>query len=112
MVLASHQSATTSQAAVVLPMGLFPEVDGTVMNFQGRVQVMRAAYPPPFLARTGVRILGAMAAALDAGSATARPRDVFEELAAQVPEFAGLDFDVLGGMGRPLPAAPATGSGA
>jgi predicted molibdopterin-dependent oxidoreductase YjgC len=95
-----------------MPTGIFPEVDGTVMNFQGRVQVMRAAYPPPFLARTGVKVLNGLAAALDAGSEALRPRDLFDQMAEEIPAFAGMTFSGLGGMGRPLPAATTAGGGA
>ena len=112
LVLASHVSSTTAKATVVMPAGIFPEVDGTVMNFQGRVQVMRAAYPPPFLARTAVKILNGLAAALDAGNEDLRPRDLFDQMAGEIPAFAGLTFSGLGGMGRPLPAAASAGSGA
>lgn len=114
IVVASHENATTRAGTIVLPTGIFPEVDGTVVNFQGRVQVMRAAYPPPFLARTGAWILTRLASRLGDGSEDARPRDLFDELAAQVPAFQGLTFARLGAGGCVLPGGacetPASGS--
>ncbi|MCZ6651125.1 MAG: molybdopterin-dependent oxidoreductase, partial [Acidobacteria bacterium] len=108
------ENATTREGTVVLPAGIFPEVDGTVVNYQGRVQVMHAAYPPPFLARTGAWILARLAFRLDAGSEDARPRDLFDELAAQVPAFRGLTYANLGASGCVLPGAaretPAAGA--
>ncbi len=107
VVLAAHESPTTHKAAVVLPAAVFPEVDGTVVSFQGRAQRMNAAYPPPFLARTGFRILSDLAGRLGAAPAAARPRDLLEEIGRAVPALGGLRFEDLGDLGRPLPAAPA-----
>ncbi len=114
IVVASHENATTREGTVILPAGIFPEVDGTVVNHQGRVQVMHAAYPPPFLARTGAWILARLAFRLDAGSDDVRTRDLFDELAAQVPAFRGLTYANLGASGCVLPGAaretPAAGA--
>ena len=101
--LAGHENRTTERAAVVLPAGIFPEVDGTVVNFQGRVQRLSAAYPPPFLARSGVRILGDLAGRLGAGPAGRRSRDLFDEIGRRVASFRGLTFDTVGDAGVPLP---------
>jgi len=68
VVLAGHESPTVTRGTVVLPSAVFPEVDGTVVSFRGRVQRMTAAYPPPFQCRPGVEILGELAARLGAGS--------------------------------------------
>jgi NADH-quinone oxidoreductase subunit G len=111
IVLASHESATTRKAAVVLPAGKFPEVDGTVVNVDGRVQVMHAAYPPPFLSRPAIWILGQIALRLGVEGETPRARDLFAEMTAAVPALAGLDWDALGSMGRPLPAASPAAAG-
>jgi NADH-quinone oxidoreductase subunit G len=111
IVVASHVSPTTRKAAVVLPAGKFPEVEGTVVNEDGRVQVMRAAYPPPFLARPATWILGQVALRLGVAGETSRARDLFDEMATAVPALAGLDWDTLGSMGRPLPAAAPAAAG-
>jgi predicted molibdopterin-dependent oxidoreductase YjgC len=105
VVLASRESRTTASADVVLPVAIFPEVDGTVVSFQGRAQRLRAAYPPPFLARTGFQILSALAEGLGAGPAPARPRDLLAEIGRTIPAFRGLNDDLLGDLGMPLPAA-------
>ncbi len=51
-------------AHVVLPIGLPPEIDGTYVNVDGQVQVIRAGSKLPGEARPGWRVLRALGAAL------------------------------------------------
>ena len=67
IVIASHRSATTDGAHLVLPSAVFPEMDGTWVNVDGRVQRTLAAYPPPFLARPAARILSDLVAGFGMG---------------------------------------------
>jgi NADH-quinone oxidoreductase subunit G len=111
VVLTAHESDTARKATVILPAAVFPEMDGTVVNFQGRVQRMDAAYPPPYLARPGVWILSGLSARLGAGEPGRRARDVFDEMAGAVPAFRGLTFQGLGPLGAWLPAAQPAAAG-
>jgi NADH-quinone oxidoreductase subunit G len=69
VVIAAHRTRTTDRAAVLLPAATFPEMDGTWINVEGREQSATAAYPPPFLARPGARILADLTAARAASPA-------------------------------------------
>jgi NADH-quinone oxidoreductase subunit G len=110
IVLAGHESPTVTRGAVVLPSAVYPEVDGTVVSFRGRVQRVTAAYPPPFQCRPGIAILGELAARLNAGEANRPARELFDELAGAVPAFHGLASDNLGDLGAWLPSAATAGS--
>jgi predicted molibdopterin-dependent oxidoreductase YjgC len=109
VVLASHESATTAGAGVTLAAGTFPEIAGTVVNFEGRAQAMRAAYAPPRLARSGVWILSRLAARLGAGEPDPGPRQLFESLADALPALEGLSYADVHGSRRPLPTAAVAG---
>ncbi|MFQ5767458.1 MAG: 2Fe-2S iron-sulfur cluster-binding protein [Acidobacteriota bacterium] len=104
ILLADAESRTAKKARIVLPAGRFPEVEGTVVNFQGRVQRMKSAYSPPFLARAGLRILSDLARLVGAPELPQRPRDLFDEMARREAAFQGLTVEGLGDLGALLPA--------
>jgi anaerobic selenocysteine-containing dehydrogenase len=55
---------SSSRADVVLPAATPYERDGSIPNWEGRAQPVRAAVPPPGLARTDAEILAALATGL------------------------------------------------
>jgi NADH-quinone oxidoreductase subunit G len=94
---------TTARAHWVLPSAAWVEYDGTVTNFQGRVQRFRQAVPPLGEARPDWQILGALGRALGAPDpvfAAERAEQVFTRLAAQVPAFGGLSYRLMGDAGQ------------
>ena len=58
--------STRAVADVILPIGLLPEIDGTLTNLEGRVQRAQAAGRLPGEARAGWRVLRALGGELDA----------------------------------------------
>jgi NADH-quinone oxidoreductase subunit G len=102
--LAAHESEATRLARIVLPAAVFPEVEGTVVNFEGRVQIQKGTYAPPFMSRTGVRILRDLAGLAGAGEPPESIADLFDEMARQEPSFHGLTRAALGAGGALLPA--------
>ncbi len=80
-------------ADVVLPLGLPPEIDGTWVNVDGRVQRAAAGAKAPGESRPGWRVLRALGAALG------------------LPGFSFIDLDGLRAQMADLPATPAAGLG-
>ncbi|MBI3098899.1 MAG: molybdopterin-dependent oxidoreductase [Planctomycetes bacterium] len=104
IVIASHPSAATALAHVVLPGAAAQEKDGTYTRFDGRVQRSRAAIPPPGHARTELEILLGLAKMLGADFGWTSPRAAFTSLAQASKFFAGLTYDLIGPLGA-VPAA-------
>src|SRR5207249_3890289 len=94
-----HETETSKRAHVVLP-GLTPyEKDGSYVNVTGRVQKLMPAVRAPGAAWPDWKILGALRNVIEK---TPRPRtcaEVFADLAASVPEFAGMTHGKLGLQG-------------
>jgi NADH-quinone oxidoreductase subunit G len=103
---------TTAHAAVLLPSSAWVEKRGSLINFKGRLQRLNRAVQPPGLARDDWEILRDMLAAVG-GDATALTsiENVFKQMSAAHPEFAGLSLSKIGDVGVPIaslqPAAPA-----
>jgi len=82
---------TTQFADVVFPAACFAEKDGVFTNSDRRVQLVRKSIDPPGEAREDWKILCDMASA--AGYAMpdyAGPAEVYDEMAALVPNYAGI----------------------
>ncbi len=94
IVQGAYASPLLDFATVVLPGVSFAEKDGTVTSLERRVQRVRAAVRPPGEARTDLTILAEIGRGLGV-AVSARPAEVFAELAERVPGFAGLDYEEL-----------------
>ncbi|WP_282610180.1 NADH-quinone oxidoreductase subunit NuoG [Pelagibius sp. Alg239-R121] len=95
IVQASHHSATTKLADIVLPGAAFGEEAGTVMNNEGRIQSIRAFRPPIADTRRNIDILtqiteifGGNFCGYSLGNL--KPEHVFSEITQLVPSFAEL----------------------
>jgi NADH-quinone oxidoreductase subunit G len=100
--IGTRRTETALYADRCLPVGSFVETDGTVTNFEGRVQRLRAAFPPLGEARPGWRVLADLLADLGRPVPWTSPAEIFSEVARRVPAFAGLDYDRLGSRGALL----------
>ena len=103
--------AAAERASVVLPTAAWAEEDGTMVNFEGRVQLVRRAHRPRGEGRPGWRV--ALDVAEASGQETAAftsSGDVLEWLAATVEPFAGLSEDRVGLLGVRRSAGAAAGS--
>lgn len=96
---------TAQLADVVLPAVSFAEKLGTFTNTERRVQLIRPALAAPGEARPDWLIILALANRLDAGWAYGGPADIFDELAALTPQYAGMNYARLadGGIQWPCP---------
>jgi NADH-quinone oxidoreductase subunit G len=92
IVIAAHERGLVPSAHVFLPCGDWAEVHGTIMNRQGKVQRLRAAFPPGGQALPAwegvVRLAHKLGAAFDYPQAKA----VFTDLKGAVPDFAGAEW--------------------
>ena len=85
---------TAQLADVVLPASAWAETSGVQTNTERRVQRMRAAVPPPEGAKPDWWIICQMANQLKfEGFAFQTAKDVFNELCAVAPIYAGLDWE-------------------
>ncbi len=105
---------TMRHAHVVLPGACFAEKDGVFTNSDRRVQRVRKAVAPPGHARPDWEILCDLARA--AGYAMPPyegPADIYAEMAALAPRFAGISherIDAEGGLQWPCPQADHPGT--
>jgi predicted molibdopterin-dependent oxidoreductase YjgC len=88
-------------ADVALPVATHVEKSGVFVNVQWRAQRFDAAFPPPGMVRPGVEVFAELLARFGVQAGTT-PAAVFDNLAAELPAFAGLTFDALPATGAPL----------
>jgi NADH-quinone oxidoreductase subunit G len=99
----SNGNAGSARAHLALPSAAHAEREGTFTNFQGRVQRFRAALSPLGDALPDWDILARLGRALGAGDhafAAERAEQVFDALAASVPQFVGMSYRGLGDTGQ------------
>jgi NADH-quinone oxidoreductase subunit G len=94
-----HRSILTEIAAVALPMTSFAETDGTICNFEGRVQRYYQAIPPAGQSRPLLDTLVDLANRWELNAAPRQAENCFAELTQNVEYFAGLSYDLLGASG-------------
>jgi len=109
VVLDTHFSPTGEIADVLLPIGTFAETDGSVVNRDGRVQRLRAAFAPAAQARPGWLVLSELAADVGGPAVPADAGAVFSEIGAAHAAFRQLSHARLGDHGALL-AADASGT--
>jgi NADH-quinone oxidoreductase subunit G len=94
--LGSSLTPATRNADVILPVSSFAESNGTVSNFEGRVQRYRQALQPPGIARPAWLVLSRLLAELGEGEAVLTAGGAFQVMAAESPAFGGLVWSELG----------------
>jgi len=93
---------TAQMADVVLPACSFAEKTGTFTSLGRRLQKVQKAIKPIALAKTDFEILSTINGALG-GKTYKCQGELFTEIAASVPAYAGLTQAVLGTEGKVLP---------
>ena len=94
---------TAEFADVVLPASSYMEKEGTYTNTDRRVQIGRKVLEPPGEAREDWMIICDIAARVGLPMDYGSPREVFDEMAAIMPNYAGLSYDNLGPSGKLYP---------
>ncbi|MGH7813458.1 MAG: 2Fe-2S iron-sulfur cluster-binding protein [Candidatus Binataceae bacterium] len=105
LVLSTDANPTCQMANQVWPIGAYPEIDGSFTNFKGRVQRIRAAFPPPGEALPAVEAIARLGHALDGIERTKSAGELFTAMAAAEPPFKGMTLDNLGAHGADLAAS-------
>lgn len=90
---------TSRLAHVVLPGAGFAEKTGSMVNVHGRLQRMTRAVLPPEEAREDWAILRDLRMALTGGNSLHSVEDIWKSMAAEVPEFQGLNWAKIGDRG-------------
>jgi formate dehydrogenase alpha subunit len=98
-------------ADVFLPATPWAEKDGTFTNTDRRVQRIRQALPPRGEARPDWQIIADLAKRIEkrlglqisAGWDYLHPSEIMAEIACQVPEYAGINYDRIKDVGLQVP---------
>ncbi|MFT7616914.1 MAG: putative molibdopterin-dependent oxidoreductase YjgC, partial [Planctomycetota bacterium] len=94
VVIDLFMTETSALADVVLPASGWGETDGVCTNTERRVQRLRAAVPPPGVAKPDWWIISQLAKRLGfSGFEYESAKDVFNELCELSPIYNGLDWD-------------------
>ncbi len=96
-------SETAELADVVLPASCFAEKDGTFTNTERRVQRVRKAVEPPGEAMEDWRIIIKLSNAFGYKMEYGHPSQIMDEIALSMPQYAGISFDRLNGLGIQWP---------
>lgn len=102
ILLDTDYTDTTEYADLVLPIATAPETDGSCINYAGRIQRLRQAFPPPGEVKTGWEALALLSTQFG-GPDSVSISEVFAELSATVPALAGLTYGKIGAHGTLLP---------
>jgi NADH-quinone oxidoreductase subunit G len=97
--IAGFEDESTKLADLVIPAETWAEKEGTVTHAEGRLQRLRRNVPLPDGMIAGWRFLDAVAAELGAGLDAEAPADVFNAAIEDVPFYAGLTYEEIGGTG-------------
>jgi predicted molibdopterin-dependent oxidoreductase YjgC len=98
---------TAKYADVVLPGATFAEKDGTFSNTERRVQRVRKAIDPVGGARPDWQIICDLATRMGYPMQYNSPEEIFEEMKALTPSYAGMSYARLEGRGLQWPCPTA-----
>jgi formate dehydrogenase major subunit len=111
IVHSTHRTDTLELASIVLPDATHLEMDGTFVNYQGRVQLFRRAFPPNGQASPAAAVLAEIGKRLGASVPSGSAEKLFDEMSAAEPAFGSLRWKEVGLLGA-MPGAPeAVGAG-
>jgi len=92
-------NASGGQSDVVLPAEGYAEKEGTVTHPDGRLQRLRPSVPSPGAIRPGWQVLAELSARLGHETGIDSAPEALEALAADVPFYAGMTHEEIGGHG-------------
>jgi len=110
-VVVAHASVLTQGVArhadVVFPAESSAEKEGTIVHPDGRLQRLRAAIKHPGEVRASWQVLTDMAAATGVQTGILTAGMAFQQLSSEVPFYAGITLDAIGGRGVRWPQTEA-----
>jgi NADH-quinone oxidoreductase subunit G len=124
----SNISEFSKKATVVLPLSAYAEINGTFVNFQGRVQRLKPAiatleherlpgdfavsrldkfgahndtwtHGTKYNARSAWKVLTQISKVMGNDFGYDNTEDVFDDIAMKIPAFSGLDYETIGSHG-------------
>ncbi|WP_005032679.1 formate dehydrogenase subunit alpha [Holophaga foetida] len=94
---------TAKLADVILPATCFAEKDGTFANTERRIQRVRKAVDAPGQARPDWQIISQVATAMGYPMSYNDPGEIYDEMAALSPNFAGINYERIDKVGIQWP---------
>src|SRR5437868_1703851 len=92
-------NAANEHATVLLPSAGFAEKRGSMINGKGRLQRLNRAVRPPGNARDDREIFRDLLQSLGGSNGLYTIDDVFRQISAEIPQFAGLSLSKIGDLG-------------
>ncbi len=86
-------------ATVLMSASGFAEKRGSMINGEGRLQRLNRAVRPPGNARDDWEILRDLLQALGGSNGIYTIEDLFRQMSAEIPQFAGLSLNKIGDLG-------------
>jgi len=105
VVLSSNEGVTPSMATLVLPVAVFAERTGVVVNCDGRAQLFRKAFEPLGQSRPEWEIWRDLLGRFGTPRLLGNGEAVFRAVADRIGAFRGLDYSSLGSPGLNLAKA-------
>ncbi len=99
------ENASTRHADVVFPAEFYAEKEGTVTHPDGRLQRLRPGVPHPGHVRPMWQVLVELSALLGDETGIDSSPEALDAIASEVPFYAGITHEEIGGTGRPLAGA-------
>ncbi len=87
-----HENFISEHVSVLLPASGWAEIDGTVTNFKGITQRLRASVEPPGEARPHHELIAMVAAELGVAIEYPNTKSIFFEMSKTVPAFGHASF--------------------
>jgi NADH-quinone oxidoreductase subunit G len=104
--IGTHYEDCSQYAEVELPLLTVFEKGGTFVNQQFRVQKFSQAVPGPRNVLFGLSTFTRLLSALDTEAAfEPSPMDIWQHMAAEIPEFAGMSYPAIPGTGQLVDAS-------
>ncbi|MQA73045.1 MAG: NADH-quinone oxidoreductase subunit NuoG [Solirubrobacterales bacterium] len=97
--ISCFEDASTAAADIVLPAEMYAEKEGTLTHPDGRLQRLRPSVPRPGDVRPVWQALTELSARLDHETGIDSASEALEAIAAEVPFYAGVTADEIGGRG-------------
>jgi NADH-quinone oxidoreductase subunit G len=108
--ISCFDDASTKAADIVFPAEAYAEKEGTLTHPDGRLQRLRPAVPRPGRVRPIWQVLAELAAALGHETGIDSAPEALAAIAAEVPFYAGLTPEEIGGAGIRWQTRPQSGA--
>ena len=99
LAISMFEDASTRHADVVFPAESYAEKEGTVTHPDGRLQRVRPGVPNPGRARPTWEVLVELSALLGEETGIDSVKEALEAIASEVPFYAGITDEEIGGLG-------------